>query len=119
MKRLEKEALNHYAQIIEKMNQMDMSKDQQIEYLKARLLRSEYQMRRKRFIERLLFAGFFFALLSFYFISMRLYLLGFLLLFVSSVYISYKIITIAEENIEKKKENKRKKLVSLLDSNLE
>ncbi len=119
MKQMKQEALNHYTKIIEEMDKLNMTKEEQIEYLKSRLLYLEYKSMRKNKIEKLLFLGFFFVLIGFYLISIKLYLLGFLCMLLPGIYISYKIITFAEENSENKKESERKKLVSLLNSNLE
>lgn len=119
MKQMKQEALNHYTKIIEEMDKLNMTKEEQIEYLKSRLLYLEYKSMRKNRIERLLFLGFFFVLIGFYLISIKLYLLGFLCMLLPGIYISYKIITFAEENSENMKESERKKLVSLLNSNLE
>lgn len=119
MRQLKKEALKHYTSVIKEMDNLNISKNQQIEYLKLRLLNQEYQMRKKMRIERLLFSCVIAALFGFYFIFLKLYLLGILFMIIPSIYVSYSIITLAEENREERKESERKKLISLLDSNLE
>ncbi len=119
MKRLKQETLNDYNELTMEMKKLNMSKEEQIEYLKLRLLYCEYKSKRKIKIERLLFLGLFFVLIGFYLITIRLYLLGILSMSLSGIYISYKIITIAEEIKENSKGSERKKLLSLLASNFE
>ncbi len=116
MRRLEHETLSHYTKIVEKMEQLNMTQDEQIEYLKSQLLYCEYKLRRKNTIERLLFLGVFFILISLYLISIKIYLIGFLCMLLPGIYISYKIISLAEQNNESIKENERKKLMTLLSS---
>lgn len=119
MKQLKNEALNHYTKIVEEMDRLNMTKKEQIEYLKSQLLYCDYKWKRKNKIERLLFSGVLFILIGFYLISIKVYLVGFLCMLFSGIYISYKIITLAEQNKENTKESERKKLLSLLNSDSE
>lgn len=117
MRRLEHETLSHYTKIVEKMEQLNMTQDEKFEYLKSQLLCCEYKLRRKNVIERLFFLGGIFVLIGLYLISIKIYLVGFLCMLLPGIYISYKIISLAEKNNESIKENERKKLIALLNSN--
>lgn len=116
MKQLKQETMIHYNKIVGKLEQLNMTKEEQIEYLKSQLLYCEYKLRRKNKIERLFFLGVFFILIGFYLISIKIYFVGFLCMLLPGVYISYKIISLAEKNNEAAKENERRKLMALLSS---
>lgn len=120
MKQAKNKIINNYTQIISEMEKLNMSKEQQIEYLKSRLISSDYENRRKLLIERLLLCGLFFLFIGFFLIFIKLYFIGLVLMLMTCIFLSYKLITLSHQNnkIKLKENTELEKLNLLLDTKL-
>lgn len=109
-----------YNNLIDSMNNMKMSKDDQIEYLKLKVANLEAEARNKFAIVMLLVAGVLSLSLGLYLMYIKLYLLGLIFVLASFIGLSYKLISTAKNSmvIRNNKYDEIEKLKSLLNSKL-
>lgn len=109
-----------YNNLIDSMNEMKMSKEDQIEYLKLKVANLESEARNKFLVGILLVSGIASLALGLYLMYIQLYLLGLIFILVSFIGMAWKLVSTAKNSmvIRNNKYDEVEKLKNLLNSKL-
>ncbi len=109
-----------YNKLIDSMNEMKMSKDEQIEYLKLKVSNLEVETRNKFLLLTLLTIGTIALLVGLYLMYVRLYILGLIFVFGTFIALSIKLIMTAKRSavIRNSKYDEIERIKSLLNIKL-
>lgn len=109
-----------YNNLIDQMNSMKMSKDDQIEYLKLKVANLEAEARNRFLIIIILVLGVLFLGIGLYLMYIKLYLLGLIFVLISFLGLSLKLISSAKSSmvIRNNKYDEIEKLKNLLNTKL-
>lgn len=88
-----------YNKLIDSMNEMKMTKDEQIEYLKLKISNLEVETRNKFLLLTLLALGTIALCIGLYLMYVGLYFLGLILVFATFIALSCKLIMTAKRSI--------------------
>lgn len=109
-----------YNNLIENMDCMEVSKDEQIEYLKLKLSNLEADFHNKLMVALLLFLALISLGLGLYLMYIKLYLLGLIFVLASFIGLAYKLVKTAKQNnvIRNRKYDEIERIRSLLGMKL-